>query len=145
MEGLSLVEEEEDGFSLKIQEDTGHNYDIEHLLTEFGYWPTMLREDHHSVVSSAFYTKSLRLSVDGTPKIVTMHDVLFWIPIHNLPIGFMIETVGKHLGNFVGEFMEYDPNNNLGVWRAYMRIQVRVDRRLPLKKVKKPGGEWRLV
>ena len=74
-----------------------------------------------------------------------MHDVPFWIPIHNLPIGFMIETVGKHLGNFVGEFMEYDPNNNLGVWRAYMRIQVRVDRRLPLKKVKKPGGEWRLV
>lgn len=29
MEGLSLVGEEEDGFSLKIQEDTGHNYDIE--------------------------------------------------------------------------------------------------------------------
>lgn len=44
--------------------------------------------------------------------------------------------------------MEYDSKNNVGVWREYMRIRVKVDVRVPLKKekkIKKPGGEWKVV
>lgn len=32
--------------------------------------------------------------------------------VHDLPTGFMTPTVGQSLGNFIGEFLEYDPNNN---------------------------------
>ncbi|PNX97372.1 ribonuclease H, partial [Trifolium pratense] len=44
-----------------------------------------------------------------------------------------------------GEFLEYDKNNNNSFWRQYMRIRVKVDVRLPLKKdtkVKNKAGEW---
>lgn len=79
---------------------------------------------------------------------IPLFHVNFWVQIHNLPAGFMNEVIGKHLGNFIGAFLEYDPNNNSGVWRMYMRIKVQVDVRIPLKqekKVKKAGGDWRTV
>lgn len=72
----------------------------------------------------------------------------FWIQIHNLPIGFMSEFVGKTLGNYIGEFLDYDPSNDSCVWRTYMRIHVKVDVRQPLKKnrkVRMEGGDWCLV
>lgn len=49
----------------------------------------------------------------------------------------MTEVVGKHLANFIGEFVDYDPQNNSSIWRAYMRIKVRLDVRKPLKKDRK--------
>lgn len=55
---------------------------------------------------------------------------------------------GQHMGNFIGEFTEYDENNSTGIWRSYMRIMVRVDVHILLKKekkVRKLGGEWRIV
>lgn len=60
----------------------------------------------------------------------------------------MTEVVGKHLANFIGEFVDYDPQNNSSIWRAYMRIKVRLDVRKPLKKDRKvriARGEWCLV
>lgn len=45
-----------------------------------------------------------------------------WIQIRNLPMGFMMESVGKQLGNFFGEFLKYDTKNNSAIWREYMRI-----------------------
>nr|DAD27557.1 TPA_asm: hypothetical protein HUJ06_029025 [Nelumbo nucifera] len=53
-------------------------------------------------------------------------------------------NVRKQLGNFIGEFVEYDDNNNLGLWRNFMRTKVRVDVRNPLKrwkKIRRMGGE----
>lgn len=51
-----------------------------------------------------------------------------------------------------GEFLESDRNNFVGVWRDYLRIQVRVQVDKPLKrrmkikkrrmKIKKSGGDW---
>lgn len=49
---------------------------------------------------------------------------------------------------YIGEFVEYDPNNNTSIWRNYMRLRVRVDVRLPLKKekrVQRTGGERCMV
>lgn len=60
----------------------------------------------------------------------------------------MALAVGQHLGNYIGEFVEYDANNSSGIWRSYMCIKVLLDVRLPLKKekkVKKPDGEWKTV
>lgn len=56
--------------------------------------------------------------------------------------------VGKLLGNFIGEFLEYDPSNDSSIWHNYMRIQVKVDVRVPLKNERKVwvvGREWCVV
>jgi hypothetical protein len=60
-------------------------------------------------------------------------------------MGFMKEKVGTKLANYIGAFTEYDKNNNSSFWRQYMRIRVKVDVRLPLKKdakVMDKEGKW---
>lgn len=49
----------------------------------------------------------------------------------------MNENVGKQLGNFFGEFLQYDEKNNAAIWREFMRIKIRIDVRKPLKRKKK--------
>ncbi|PNY14983.1 hypothetical protein L195_g011673 [Trifolium pratense] len=74
-----------------------------------------------------------------------LYHVEFWVQVHNLPVGLMVEKVGKALANYIGSFVEYDKNNNSSFWRQYMRLRVRIDVRQPLKKnkqVKNSGGDW---
>lgn len=69
-----------------------------------------------------------------------------WIQLHNLPVGYMLETVGRQLGNFFGEFLEYDAKNSTSIWRDCMRFRIRLDVRKPIKRkkkiVKKDGSEF---
>ncbi|KAL4290028.1 hypothetical protein GQ457_14G002670 [Hibiscus cannabinus] len=59
------------------------------------------------------------------------------VQIHDLPFGYMSESVAKQLGNFVGSFLTYDTSAiGLG-YRRIMRIKVKFDTRLPLKRRKK--------
>lgn len=85
----------------------------------------------------------------GVPiQAISLNHVDFWVQCHNLPIGFMSELVGKYLGNYIGEFLDYDPSNNACVWRPYMRLRVRVDVTKPLKKnrrVRMEGEDWCIV
>jgi len=86
-----------------------------------------------------------RLEENEQPQLVPLFFTSFWIQIYNLPIGFMSEKVLKHIGNYVGTFLDSDENNFMGVWRTYMCIQVSIDVRKLLKrkmKLKKEGGEW---
>lgn len=71
------------------------------------------------------------------PAKVVLVEVEFWIQVYNLPIGYMTKTVGKHLGNFFGTFIEYDANNNSSIWREFMHLKIKVDVRKPLKRKKK--------
>lgn len=76
---------------------------------------------------------------------IPLFHVEFWIQVHNLPAGMMLEKVGTTLANFAGSFVEYDKNNNTSFWRRYMRLRVRIDVRKPLRKntkVKNKGGDW---
>lgn len=68
---------------------------------------------------------------------VPLWYINMWLQIHDLPSGFMTELVGKQLGDFFGEFIEYDHKNNASLWREYMRIKVKLDVRKPLKRKKK--------
>lgn len=72
-----------------------------------------------------------------------------WVQIHNLPVGYMQETVGKQLGNFFGEFLEYGAENSASIWRDCMRVQIRIDVRKPLKRkkkiIKKDGQEFTVI
>jgi hypothetical protein len=76
---------------------------------------------------------------------IDLNHVNRWVQVHDLPMGFMRETVGIKLANYIGAFVEYDKNNNSSFWRQHMRIRVRIDVRNPLKKdykVKDKGGAW---
>lgn len=73
----------------------------------------------------------------GDPTKVSLNEIEFWIQIYDLPSGFMTEAVGKQLGNFFGSFVIYDASNNTSIWREYMRLKIKVDVRLPLKRRKK--------
>ena len=63
--------------------------------------------------------------------------------VHDLPIGFMSEKVGKNVGDFLGTYIASYPNNFGGLWKKYMRIRVEYNIEKPLKskmKIKCPGG-----
>lgn len=70
------------------------------------------------------------------PLNVPLWHVNIWVQISDLLSGLMLETVGKLLGDFFGEFLEYDSKNNSSLWREFMRIRVRLDVRRPLKRKK---------
>lgn len=78
-----------------------------------------------------------RIEAGQNPASIKPNYINIWIQIHNLPVGYMLETVGKQLGNFFGEFLEYDVKNSTSIWRECMRIRIRLDARKPIKRKKK--------
>ncbi|MCH81083.1 hypothetical protein A2U01_0001862 [Trifolium medium] len=79
------------------------------------------------------------------PLTVPLNIVEMWVQIHNLPYGFMCKAIGELIGSYLGNFLEYDEDNNWGPWRKYMRIKVALDVNVPLKKdwaIRKDGGDW---
>lgn len=56
------------------------------------------------------------------------------VQVHNLPFGFMTESMGILLGNHVGKLEKYDFENNYGNWRRYMRLRVAMKVQEPLVK-----------
>lgn len=49
----------------------------------------------------------------------------------------MSETMAKRFGDFLGEFLEYDTRIPTLAIHCYMKIRVRLDVRVPLKRRKK--------
>ncbi|MCH82853.1 hypothetical protein A2U01_0003665, partial [Trifolium medium] len=76
---------------------------------------------------------------------IPLFHVNMWVQVHDLPMGLMKEKVGIPLANYIGSFVEYDKKNNSTFWREFMRIRVKIDVRLPLKKdtkVMNKEGKW---
>lgn len=44
------------------------------------------------------------ISAGEDPTKVSLNEIEFWIQIHNLPSGYMVESVGRQLGNFLAHF-----------------------------------------
>ncbi|XP_045788287.1 uncharacterized protein LOC123883507 [Trifolium pratense] len=110
-----------------------HELDMEEVL-QGGPW----NFDNHMLIME-------RVQIGVQIENIPLYHVDFWVQVHNLPVGLMVEKVGQKLANYIGLFVEYDKNNNSSFWRQYMRLRVRVDVRQPLKKdtrVKNKGGEW---
>ncbi|KAK8489971.1 hypothetical protein V6N11_065394 [Hibiscus sabdariffa] len=75
---------------------------------------------------------------------VNLQTVDFWVLIHDIPSGFVRESVAKQLGNFIGTYLYYDTQALTLGFRGFMRIRVRLDIRSPLKRRKKlllPTGQ----
>jgi hypothetical protein len=60
-------------------------------------------------------------------KDIQLNYMNLWVRVYNLPTSMMKEKVRMGLGNYIGEFLEYDENNNSSFWREYMRLKVRFD------------------
>ncbi|CAN0917590.1 hypothetical protein LINGRAHAP2_LOCUS30387 [Linum grandiflorum] len=78
------------------------------------------------------------LKAGENPRTVPLHLIPFWIQVHDLPFDYFSEEVGSILGNYAGRYVDYDPKNHRRMWvDQYMRIQVELDVRRPLKRTKK--------
>lgn len=58
-------------------------------------------------------------------------------------MGYFSEKTGQQLGDFIGNFLEYDTSNKSSMWRNFVRIRVALNVTKPLKcckKIKKPDG-----
>ncbi|CAN1821359.1 Uncharacterized protein At4g02000 [Linum perenne] len=85
------------------------------------------------------------LQTGDTPSSVPLTHADFWVQIHELPPKFCTERVGKVLGSFVGEVLNYDAKITHTHKTPYMRVRIRLDVTRPLKvekKVRRPGGDW---
>ncbi|WJX65751.1 hypothetical protein P8452_50377 [Trifolium repens] len=110
-----------------------HPLDMEEVLRN-GPWTF----DNHLLVMERVH---IGVQIENIP----LFHADFWVQVHHLPTGLMKEAVGTQLANYIGSFVEYDKNNNSSLWRPYMRLRVKVDVRLPLKKdtrVKDRSGNW---
>jgi hypothetical protein len=66
--------------------------------------------DNHSLVLE-------KLQIGVPLKDIKLNYMNLWVRVYNLPTGMMKEKVGIGLGNYIGEFLEYDGNNNSSFWR----------------------------
>ncbi|MFQ6620214.1 hypothetical protein Gotur_001061, partial [Gossypium turneri] len=55
-------------------------------------------------------------------KVLLIYSPL-WTQIHDVPIGFVSENLAIQMGNFIGEFLEYDGSNLGKESRNFMRIR----------------------
>ncbi|KAG5006391.1 hypothetical protein JHK85_024933 [Glycine max] len=84
------------------------------------------------------------ININGSevPSQVPMQEIPIWIEVHNIPLGLTTIAVGKKIGNFLDQFVDYDDKHNSSPLMSYMRIKVMIDVNKPLKctkKIKKEG------
>jgi len=80
-----------------------------------------------------FMLVTRKVSFGENPTVMPLDKAEIWVQLHNLPFGFMTETIGFLIGNHVGRFVKYDFENNCGTWRKFMRIKVEIDVNEPLE------------
>lgn len=87
-----------------------HELDVQKILKQ-GLWYF----DKHLLV--------LGVVQEGVPpQEIPLYQISFWIQVHDLPIGFMSETFGRGLANFIGVFLEYDEKNTASFWTLYENL-----------------------
>lgn len=89
-----------------------------------------------------------RLQREEDPGQVALNAMEIWVQIHDIPKGFISESILASIGNFVGKYVKADPANFADTWKQYVRIRVNLDVQKPLKrcmKIKREGGSWSWV
>ncbi|XP_016743058.2 uncharacterized protein [Gossypium hirsutum] len=80
------------------------------------------------------------------PNSVPLWHTVFWVQVHNLPIGYTSEETARQIGDFFGKFEEYDSSLVTRGVSKFMRVRVIIDVRLPLKRKKRIGiGQNRFI
>ncbi|KAA3460676.1 nucleolin-like [Gossypium australe] len=78
-----------------------------------------------------------RLLENEEPSLVPLWEAVFWVQIHNIPIGYYTEGMAKQMGDFIGRFVDYDASMASKGNGQYIRIRVMIDVKQPLKRKKR--------
>ncbi|KAL8098348.1 hypothetical protein AgCh_031201 [Apium graveolens] len=79
------------------------------------------------------------------PRTVEINNIDLWVQLHDMSTGFMSQRVATDIGNYIGRYIDGDPNNFVGFWREFLRIRVSIPLNSPIKrrmKLKKSEKEW---
>ncbi|XP_060972376.1 uncharacterized protein LOC133038294 [Cannabis sativa] len=82
-----------------------------------------------------------RLKEGENLRLVEINHVDMWVQLYDLQIGNMTLSVVIALGNYIGSFVESNPNNFVGVWRDYLRVRVQINVGKPIKRRMKISNE----
>lgn len=63
-----------------------------------------------------------RLKPGDNPRTLFINKLDLWVQLHGMNPGYMSQRVVKDVGNYIGEYIESDNNNFVGVWREYLRV-----------------------
>ncbi|MBA0791382.1 hypothetical protein Gohar_015961, partial [Gossypium harknessii] len=74
-----------------------------------------------------------KMEREEDPLRIPFNHGIFWVQVHNLPLGFFTEGMTNQFGIFIGQFLEYDTNLITRGGRTFMCIRVKLDVRVPLK------------
>ncbi|MCH89080.1 hypothetical protein A2U01_0009973, partial [Trifolium medium] len=121
LDNLNLSDDE--ALDFELEEDSAEQNDINLCLSM-----AVTKATHGLYLFKFFHPLDVEAVIKG--GLWTFDN--FTLIIDRLKVG-----VGRGLVNYIGEFLEYDKNNNTSIWRKYMRVRVRVDVRKPLKIEKK--------
>ncbi|XP_074323477.1 uncharacterized protein LOC141660391 [Apium graveolens] len=131
-------------FQIEDEEQGGISY--EDTMEDLGDINTMwcLRViDGSPWTFGRFHLVMDRLRDGDDPKTVEIQNL--WVQLHGMRPGFMSQHVATDIGNYVGRYIDGDPNNFVGVWRKYLRIRVSLPLDIPIKqrmKLKKSETDW---
>lgn len=113
-----------------------HESDVVRFLEE-GPWTF----DQHLVVIN-------KLEMGVSPLIDLMHWTDLWVHVYDLAGCFWTGKMAQDIGNHIGSYIRTDANTFDGAWGEFMRLRVRIDIRIPLKKkmsIKTAGGDWNYI
>ncbi|XP_039055454.1 uncharacterized protein LOC120198147 [Hibiscus syriacus] len=82
------------------------------------------------------------LQEQDDPMKIPLHFVDFWIQINKLPVGYISEQIAKQIENFIGKFLAYDATTVTLGYRGSIRACIRLDVRLPEKKLALANGKF---
>lgn len=79
---------------------------------------------------------------------VMLNEVDIWVQVHDIPKGFISETILQSIRAFIGRYVKSDPGNFDGIRKEFVRIRATLDIHKPLKrlmKIKREGKNWSWV
>lgn len=92
-----------------------------------------------------FHLVLQKLKHGDNPRTIEINKMDLWVQLHDMSAGFMSQRVSTDIGNYLGTFLEDDPNNFIGVWREFLRIRVSISLDIPIKrrmKLRKSEKDW---
>ncbi|KAI5448130.1 hypothetical protein KIW84_015527 [Lathyrus oleraceus] len=107
IEGLSIQEEEDDGgFCFDVGEVGDESCDLQWCLVGSLDMEVALKGGPWTFDSHLLIIERVKSGVhtENTP----LFHVDFWVQVHNLSSGLMLEKVERTMTNFIGSFVEYD-------------------------------------
>lgn len=67
-----------------------------------------------------------RLQERDNVRFIEIDNLDIWVQLHGMHTGFMSQRVVSDIGNYIGKFIESDPNNFIGVWREFLGVGVSI-------------------